>query len=346
MILKNCKCNTFLIIATVTLVYVLFIVFTTVYRHFIFINVVKTTEIYIPTGSNFDDVLAILNNEKILKDERMFINGAKRAKYTQVRSGKYRVVKGMRNRELIRILASGRQIPVKLTIAGNIRDVEKLSSIIARQLEVDSVEMQSTLNDLKIINKLGFTKDNILSLFIPNTYEVYWNISSENVMDRMKREYDRFWNEERTNKLKNIGITREEAIIAASIVNEETNKTDEMPRVAGVYINRLNRKMKLDADPTLKFAVGDFTLKRVLDKHKEIESPYNTYKNIGLPPGPICMPSIAAIDAVLNYEKHDYLYFCAKDDFSGYHAFSKTLAQHNQYASAWHAALNRNKIYK
>jgi UPF0755 protein len=243
-------------------------------------------------------------------------------------------------------LVSGQQVPVKLVIAGNIRDVEKLASIISKQIEPDSMALLTAFNDNKRIEEFGFNKENVLSLFIPNTYEVYWNISSEGVMARMKREYDRFWTENRLNKLKDIGLTREEAIVVASIVNEETVKTDEMPRVAGVYINRANKGMKLDADPTLKFAVGDFTLKRVLDKHKEIDSPYNTYKNTGLPPGPICVPSIAAIDAVLNYEKHDYFYFCAKDDFSGYHAFSKTLAQHNKYAASYHAALNKAKIYK
>lgn len=339
------KYNTFVIVIVVTLIYALFVGSLTIYRHFTSVNVVRTTYVYIPTGSSFNDVVRILRQSKALKDEQLFIRGAKNAKYTTIKSGKYRLVKGMRNRELIRILATGQQVPVKLTIAGNIRDIEKLSSIIAKQVEVDSVSMLAALSNTKIIDELGFTPQTVLSLFIPNTYEVYWNISAEGVMKRMKREYDAFWNDNRTQKLKDIGLTREEVIVVASIVNEETNKTDEMPRIAGVYINRVNKKMKLDADPTVKFAVGDFTLKRVLDKHTATDSPYNTYKYAGLPPGPICIPSIASIDAVLNYEKHDYFYFCAKDDFSGYHAFSRNLAQHNQYANAYRAALNKMKIY-
>lgn len=340
------KYQTFFIIAVISFIYVFFVGLITVYKHFTAVNVAKTTYVYIPTGAEFDDVVKILADSSVLLNEQMFVSGAKRAGYTNVKSGRYRLVKGMRNRELIRILASGQQVPVNLTIAGNIRDVEKLSSILSNQIEPDSVHLSAVLNDVEMLEKYGFTKSNILSLFIPNTYEVYWNMSPDGVLKRMKREYDRFWNESRTNKLTDIGLTREEAITLASIVNEETTKTDEMPRIAGVYMNRVNRKMRLDADPTLKFAVGDFSLKRVLDKHKEVDSPYNTYKNTGIPPGPICIPSIAAIDAVLNYEKHDYLFFCAKDDFSGYHAFSKTNAQHEQYARAYWAALNRLKIYQ
>lgn len=344
---KSCKkCNTFVIILVVTLIYAFFIGMLTVYKHFTAVNVVKTAFVFIPTGATLDDVVTILDKEGVLKDKQMFITGAKQAKYTTIKSGKYRIVKGMRNRALIRHLASGNQVPVKLTLAGNIRDVEKIASIVSKQVEVDSVSMLYALNDNVLISELGFTPQTVLSLFIPNTYEVYWNISGEGVMKRMKREYDSFWNDKRTAKLNDIGLTREEVITIASIVNEETAKTDEMPKVAGVYMNRVNKKMKLDADPTLKFAVGDFSIKRVLDRHKEVDSPYNTYKYAGIPPGPICVPSIAAIDAVLNYEKHDYLYFCAKDDFSGYHAFSKTLAQHNQYAKAYQNKLNQMNIYK
>ncbi|MDR1055915.1 MAG: endolytic transglycosylase MltG [Prevotellaceae bacterium] len=340
------KCNTFVTIVVVAFIYMLFVGLVTIYKYFISVNVVKTAYVFIHTGSSFEDVVRILRDEKVLKDEQLFITGAKHADYTTIRSGKYRLVKGMRNRELIRVLASGQQVPVNLTIAGNIRSVEKLASIISRQIEADSAVLSSAFNGRRTIEKLGFTADNVLSLFIPNTYEVYWNISADGVMKRMKREYDRFWNEKRMGKLKDTGLSREEVIVMASIVNEETSKTDEMPKIAGVYMNRVNKKMKLDADPTLKFAMGDFTLKRILDIHKEINSPYNTYKNTDLPPGPICVPSIAAIDAVLGYEKHDYYYFCAKADFSGYHAFSKTLAQHNQYANDYHNALNKLKIYR
>ena len=180
-------------------------------------------------------------------------------------------------------------------------------------------------------------------MFIPNTYEMYWNSSADDFIRRMKKESDRFW-KSRDAKLARTGLSRDEATTLASIVYEETKRKDEMPVVAGVYINRLKRGMPLQADPTVKFAVGDFSIKRVLYAHLDVDSPYNTYKYSGLPPGPICMPSIAAIDAVLDYADHDYLYFCAKDDLSGAHNFAKTLADHNRNAAAYARALNRLKI--
>ena len=186
-------------------------------------------------------------------------------------------------------------------------------------------------------------RQTFMAMFIPNTYEVYWNCSVNDLLQRMKRESDRFW-ASRDAKLARCGLTRNEAITLASIVYEETKRQSEMPVVAGVYINRLRRGMPLQADPTVKFALGDFSLRRILHKHLEVDSPYNTYRVVGLPPGPICMPSIAAIDAVLNYQEHDYLYFCAKEDLSGAHNFARTLAEHNRNARAYAAALNRLKI--
>ena len=180
-------------------------------------------------------------------------------------------------------------------------------------------------------------------MFIPNTYELYWNCSSDEFLSRMQRENERFW-QSRERKLARTGLNRIEAYTLASIVYEETKRTDEMPRMAGVYINRLKRGMPLQADPTVRFALGDFSIRRVLNKHLEVDSPYNTYRHPGLPPGPICMPSIAAIDAVLDYENHDYLYFCAKDDLSGSHTFARSLAEHNRNAQAYARALNRRGI--
>jgi UPF0755 protein len=185
-----------------------------------------------------------------------------------------------------------------------------------------------------------------MTLFIPNTYEFYWNTSADKFIERMYVEYKHFWSKSRLNKAQKIKLTPEQVIILASIVEEETIKDDEKPTVAGVYLNRLHKNIRLQADPTVRFAVGDFEIKRILNKHLKIDSPYNTYKYAGLPPGPICIPTISSIDAVLNYKKHDYLYFCAKDDFSGYHAFAKTLKQHNINATKYRKALNKNRIYK
>ena len=193
---------------------------------------------------------------------------------------------------------------------------------------------------------MGFNDESVAALFIPNTYELYWNIDADEFVEKMINEYNRFWNEDRLAKAKNLNITPINVSILASIVDKETAKVSEMPRIAGVYINRLKRNWLLQADPTLIFAVGDFEIKRVLDVHKEIESPYNTYKYIGLPPGPICIPSIAAIDAVLNAERHKYFYFCAKDDLSGYHVFARNIKEHNINAEKYRKALNKKKIWK
>jgi UPF0755 protein len=197
-----------------------------------------------------------------------------------------------------------------------------------------------------MIKELGFTPPTFPVMFVPNTYEMYWTTTPANFTKRMKIEYDKFWNEERKTKADRIGLTPIEVSILASIVQEETAKNDEKPLVAGLYINRLKRGMPLQADPTIKYAVNDFTLRRVLNTHLEMDSPYNTYKFAGLPPGPINFPEITSIDAVLNFKKHNFIYMCAKSDFSGYHNFAQTLAQHNRNADAYRAALDANKIFK
>lgn len=183
-------------------------------------------------------------------------------------------------------------------------------------------------------------------MFIPNTYEFYWTTTPEEFSDRMNMEYEKFWEGERDRKAKKLDLSRSEVVTLASIVDEETLYNDENARVAGLYLNRIEKGIPLQADPTLKFALGDFTLKRILNEDKKIDSPYNTYRNKGLPPGPISIPSVSAIDGVLNYEKHNYYYMCAKADFSGYHAFARNLAQHNRNARAYQSALNKRRIYR
>jgi UPF0755 protein len=218
--------------------------------------------------------------------------------------------------------------------------------LLSRHIQPDSLEILQALNDTQCTKTYGFTPATIMGMFIPNTYEVYWTIGVEALMQRMKKEYDAFWNDERREKAAAMQFTPQEVVTLAAIVCEETLKADEMPRVAGVYVNRLKKGIPLQADPTLKFAADNFAMRRVLSRYKAIDSPYNTYKYAGLPPGPICVPPPVAIDAVLNYEQHQYIYFCAKADFSGYHNFSKTLAQHNQYAREYQRTLSQNRIYR
>jgi UPF0755 protein len=236
-------------------------------------------------------------------------------------------------------------VPVEVVVQ-NARLKRKLASDISKQLEPDSISIMRFLNDDIFLSKLGFNAQNILVMFIPNTYECYWNISVEDWFEKMNNEYKKFWNESRTKKCESIGISPVEASILASIIEEETVKNDEKPIIAGLYLNRIKKGMLLQADPTVRFALGNFMIKRVLDKYKEINSPYNTYQHAGLPPGPICIPSIVTIDAVLNRQKNEYLYMCAKEDFSGYHNFARTLEQHNLNAQRYQRALNKAKMYR
>lgn len=302
------------------------------------------TYLYITTGSVFEDVMHQLNREKIISDSNSFKWLADYKDYKQnVKPGKYLIRDGMSNNELINILKSGRQEAVKL-VFNNVRTKYQLAGKIATQIEADSSSIIETLSDTSFLDSLGFTTDNAVSVFIPNTYELYWNTSARQLFLRMKKEYDDFWNEKRKAKADSAGLTSIQVEILASIIQEESRVYDEMPTIAGVYINRLKKGMKLEADPTVKFAVGDFTIKRVLKKHLEVNSPYNTYLYKGLPPGPICLPDSRIIDKVLDYEKHNYLYFCAKADSSGRHAFARTGAEHARNAALYHQYLNARNI--
>ena len=262
-----------------------------------------------------------------------------------IESGTYTFTKGMTVIQVARTLKFGVNNAVRLVI-NNARTPEALASKIAMQIDADSVSMVTALRNESIVKDMGFeSAEAMFSIFLPNTYEVYADITPESLVWRLKRESDAFWADERRQaKLKDLGMTSYEVMTLASIVHEETNAKDEMARIAGVYINRLNRGMLLQADPTLKYAVGDPTIRRVLDKHKSVESPYNTYMHLGLPPTPIAMPDMAAIEGVLNYEKHDYLYFCARAEMDGRHNFARTLKEHNKNAAAYHRALDNLKI--
>ena len=304
----------------------------------------KEAVIYIPTGSDFDAVMDTLNRQGVLIRENSFRWVADLKKYPEnIKPGRYIVRNGMSNNSLTNMLRGGWQSPVNVTF-NYIRDVDMLAGKVGRQIEADSASISNLLHDKEYVKQLGFNKYTLPALFLPDTYEFYWNTDAESFISRMLQEYDKFWTEERQKAAKQQGLSPVEVSILASIVDKETNKTDEMPRIAGVYLNRLHNNWLLQADPTLVFANGDFNIRRVLNFHKEIESPYNTYKYIGLPPGPICIPSVAAVKAVLNAEKHNYFYFCAKEDFSGYHNFAKTLTEHNRNALKYQNALNHRGI--
>jgi UPF0755 protein len=304
----------------------------------------KTAYVYIPTGSTLSDVSRILRENHFIIDNASFEWLAEKFNYKyNIRPGKYLIKNKMSNEALIKLLRSGQQMPVRV-LFHHTRTKQQLAGKIGAQIEADSLDILRLLNDREYLKKFGLTKENSVMIFIPNTYEFYWNTSAEELMERMAKEYKTFWTEERKQKAAKNGFSQTEVAVLASIVQEETSRSDEKPIVAGVYVNRYKKGMLLQADPTLIFAVGDFSIRRVLNVHKEIESPYNTYKYKGLPPGPICIPAISSIDAVLNYQHHDYLYFCAKEDFSGYHNFAKTFAQHMVNARKFQRELNKRKI--
>ena len=247
----------------------------------------------------------------------------------------------MGNKALVRMFSKGWQQPVRLVIPGYYRNLDRFADFLGEQLEAGSDAFRTAFNDPASAARLGFDPQNLIGMFIPNTYEVWWTVTPQEFLDRMHTEYEKFWAGTRDEKAAAIGLSRQEVSTLASIVIEETKYEPEMPRIAGVYMNRLHQDILLQADPTVIFAVGEPGIKRVLNRHLEIDSPYNTYKYTGLPPGPITMPPVAAIDAVLNYERHDYLYFCANDSFDGRHAFAKTLSAHNENARRYQQALSR-----
>ena len=310
------------------------------------LDIEESAHVYIPTGSSFDNVLDLFEAQGLLKSKSTFTWLAIKKKYpSRIMPGRYLLHKRMGNNELINLLRSGKQDPVSVTF-NNIRTKQQLASSISKQIEADSASIIRLLSDREFLSAYEMTPETSMLLFIPNTYEFFWNTSAEQLFIRMQREYNRFWNDNRTALARQARLTPKQAMILASIVERETSKVDEMSRIAGVYINRLNRNMLLQADPTVVYASGDFTLRRVLHRHLAIDSPYNTYKYAGLPPGPIGLPGPRVIDRVLNYEKHDYLFFCAKDDFSGYHAFARTYSEHLVNARRFQQALNRANIMR
>lgn len=302
---------------------------------------------YIYSNYEFKDVVHDLYEKGYIINRESFEWVAEqKANFTNnVKPGRYLLEDGMSNNELVNLLRSGEQKPVKVTF-NNVRTKAQLAGKLTKNLECDSTEVYDLLNDKEFVSKYGFNRITILTLFLPNSYEFYWNTSAEELIKRMATEYKKFWTEDRKAKAKKLNLSQSEVAILASIVQaEQSVHSDERPKVAGLYINRLRQGMLLQSDPTIIYGIGDFSIRRVLNKHKTHNSPYNTYMHRGLPPGPINLPSIKSLDAVLNYEQHDYIYMCAKEDFSGYHNFAKTYNQHLVYARKYQAELNKRRIY-
>ncbi len=303
--------------------------------------------IYIKTETTYDQLLNQVDPYLTRIDD--FDVLAKRKKYS-VRPGKYILNKGMSNNDIINSLRSN-NITVNV-IFNNVKDLNDLAGKLSNQIEADSLSFLSSFDTDFFIEK-GFDEKNILSMYIPNSYNFFWNTSAEQFNERMFEEHTKFWQKNnRVQKANKIGLSKKEVMILASIVYEESKGNIELPKIAGVYVNRLNNNWKLQADPTVKFAAYQLdeykntVIRRVLNKHLKIDSPYNTYKYSGLPPGIISMPSIQAIDAVLNYDKHNYYFFAADPTKPGYHSFARTLSEHKRNARKFHRYLNSKGIKK
>jgi UPF0755 protein len=301
---------------------------------------------YIPTGSTYKDVLGGLQSQGIIQSTTTFDLAAQRLDYPKrVKAGKYEIKKGMSNLDILRMLRSGKQVPVRLVI-NKLRTKQDFIRLLSLNLEADSTILKNMLEDPVYLRQFGLNPHTALAAIVPDTYEFYWNTSASTAFEKLESYRKKFWSTERRAQAEKIGLTPNEVTVLASIVEEETNRHDEKPLMASVYINRLRRNMKLGADPTVKFALGDFSIRRISGDMLRNPSPYNTYVHYGLPPGPICTPSPKSINAVLNAAQTTYLFFCAKPDLSGYHDFSTTYEEHLKYARNYHKWLNSRNIQK
>ncbi len=295
-------------------------------------------------GMRFKELTKTIQNQELASDIISFAFVSKVLDYQDhIKAGKYLIEANSNNIDIVRKLRSGIQQPVMVTF-NNARTKKDLAEKICKYLEIEPDQLLAYMSDEEECEKYDKDTTSVINLFLPNSYEMYWNDDPDDVLSRMKKEYDRFWNDARLQKARELGLNQDEVNALASIVQAEARFNDEKPRIACVYLNILRKGIPLQADPTLVFALKKFDLKRVLNVHKEIESPYNTYKNKGLPPGPINVPSAASIDATLNAEAHSYMFFCAKEDFSGYHNFATTIREHINNANRYQRALNRANI--
>jgi len=302
--------------------------------------------LYIHTGATYADVYKTIRDEHMVNDSASFNSAAEEMKYPgRVKAGRYRLHEAMSNRKFINMLASGAQEPVTVSFH-NLRLKSQFAGFISKKIEPDSIAILNLLDSATFVQQYGFTTDDVYTMFIPNTYQMYWNTTPEKFFKRMYANYEKFWTEERKQRAAEINLSPVQVSILASIVDAEALHDDEMPTIAGLYLNRLKKGMKLESDPTVIFAINDFTRHRVLLRDLQTNSPYNTYMHTGLPPGPVMMPSVNAINSVLDYQKTDYLYMCAKADFSGYHAFATNVADHLVNAHKFQEALNQRHIEK
>ena len=302
-------------------------------------------ELLIRENTSYDVIKTELTDKAVLSNATTFdvVAGLMKYKKSEVPTGRYVIEKGMSNRSLITKLRSGDQDPIKLTF-NSVRTIQELAGLLSKSISTDSLTLLNSFLNPVMLAEYGLNPQTAMTLFIPNTYEVFWNISPEKLIKRMKKENEDFWNNDRIKKAGALNLSKEQVYTLASIVEKESNNEKERPTIAGVYLNRLRIGDKLRADPTVVFAVGDFELRRVLFQHLNFDSPYNTYMYAGLPPGPIYMPSKSSIDAVLNYEVHEYFFFCAKPGYDSEHSFAKTAEQHQRNANIYHAWLTNEGI--
>lgn len=298
--------------------------------------------VYIRTEYNTQQAYEALVQSGYIRSPKALKRAMETMDFKKVHPGSYVLKEGMNNKQIVRMLAAGLQTPVTLRFE-SMRTKEALAAKLATQVEPDSFRIISFLNNAEALKPFGLNPDNVMTVFIPNSYSVYWATSPEKLIERMVKENERFWNEERRNAAKALNMNPQQVYILASIITEESYQVKELPRIAGVYVNRLKKGIQLQADPTVKFATGDFSLRRILFSHTRINHPYNTYIHKGLPPGPICIPTMAALQAALHPEQHKYMYFCAKPELDGYHNFSVTHAQHERFAAAYRAMMDRMK---
>jgi UPF0755 protein len=329
----------FIMIATVATAF-----WIVVYKNNVNLTTDQRSYLYIPTGSGYDDLMENITQSNLLINPRTFAWLAQRKNLPEhVNPGRYELRYGMNNNELIDMLRSGAQTPLNV-IFNNLRTIEQLAGVVGKQIEADSLSIIQYLQSTAFYNRYGLTIETAPTLFLPNTYEFYWNTTAEGFVERMKRENDKFWDDEKNTKAAAAGLTRVQVSTLASIVEKETNRNDEKATIAGVYLNRLRQGWKLQADPTAVYAFyrqTDSLLNRVYRIHTQIDSPYNTYLHEGLPPGPICIPSASSLLAVLNAEHHDYMFFVARPDGSGYHTFARTYRQHLNNAREHYKAINQ-----
>ncbi len=304
------------------------------------------TYIYIEHDDSFEDVISDINAEGIIENLESFEWLAKQMKLEDnIHAGKYRINKGMNMRQIINLIKYNKQEKVKLTLNSQIHTFEEFIIYAADKLSLEEGEIEDYfLDEKRLLSEFNLDPDNAFAMVVPGVYEVSWAINAEELFETLQQKFNKVWNQTRRNQCKQMKLSVAEVITLASIAQSESNIRSEQEKIAGVYLNRLNKNMLLQADPTLKFANKNYDAQRVLDQDKAIDSPYNTYKYKGLPPGPICLVSISAIDATLNYKKHNYLFFCAKPQLNGYSDYSVTYDQHCKYANAYQKNLNKRGI--